>query len=1026
MEELKGMSAFEVFALEDRETARQNAAEGKEGSYEVTGRRKDATTSPMKLQVRNMQYRDTCVRVGAFQDITEKKLMEEELRKSQALYRQAERMGKLGYWEWDEINDRMISCSAQFARIYDMTVDEALAFFSSWESDLSVIHPDDRERFKKHFDESDEQRDGMDIEFRIVTRSGTVRHIHLLSEIVLDEQGEVIKSFGTEQDITERKRAEEETKSLAKFPSENPNPVLRIDPSGILLYANEAASAVFSEWKLMVGQATPEALQEVTQDATEHRVRRVDIPYGESIFSVTAAFLPEAKYVNVYANDISARKQAEAALAQRAEVMEALYKTSLEVNAQPDLMTLLQSIVQRATKLMRTQKGAGSLFLIRLHGRTLKVMISHNFEPPLALDELALGEGLAGRVAQYGEALLISDYARWEDRMPEAGWKGRALGLPLKRGKHVDGVLIMGDLDEPDAFDEAEVQLLSLFANQAAIAIENARLFEAEQKQRVLAEVLRETAETLSQSLELHEVLDQILASAQRIIPHDASDITLIGDDGRLVVVRHRGFEERGLADWISQWQFSVADTPTSKKMAQRDTPLIISDTRNHELWVDVPQMRWIRSFMAMPIRMRDEFVGNITLISSVPDHFLPEHGTPLQAFANQAAVAIGNARLFEELHTSEENVRITLDSIGDAVIATDTQGNITSMNPVAESLTGWTLAEAQGKALTEVFYTINANINEPAINPVEKVIESGEMVGLGNDTVLIARDGAKYQIAESAAPIKGRRGDIEGVVLVFRVLTQEYQMRAQSRQQQKLESIGTLAGGVAHEINNPINVIMNHGQLISDRLDPESPLQEFAEGIGQETERVAQIVRNLLAFARHEKQSHSPANIADIVNDTISLICTIIRRDQITLEVDVPADLPKFKCRSQQIQQVLMNLLTNARDALNERYPEYDPDKRIALTVRLCEKEGRRWLRTTVENHGAGIPDEIRERLFDPFFTTKDRTKGTGLGLSISHGIVQDHHGELSFESVRDQYTRFYLDLPVDNGWSLDEASEE
>lgn len=250
--------------------------------------------------------------------------------------------------------------------------------------------------------------------------------------------------------------------------------------------------------------------------------------------------------------------------------------------------------------------------------------------------------------------------------------------------------------------------------------------------------------------------------------------------------------------------------------------------------------------------------------------------------------------------------------------------------------------------------------------------------------------------------------------------------LEAHLRQQQKLEAIGTLASGIAHEINNPINGIMNFAQLIDDRLEPESPLREFAVEIGRETERVSAIVRNLLTFARQEKESHSPARIVDIVNDSISLVGTIIRRDQIALEVDMPDDLPKFKCRSQQIQQVVMNLLTNARDALNERYPEHDPDKIMKVTVRPLEKEDRPWVRVTVEDHGAGVPDEISDRIFDPFFTTKDRTKGTGLGLSISHGIVQDHHGELFFESEAGRCTRFHLDLPVDNDWSLDELSTD
>ena len=276
--------------------------------------------------------------------------------------------------------------------------------------------------------------------------------------------------------------------------------------------------------------------------------------------------------------------------------------------------------------------------------------------------------------------------------------------------------------------------------------------------------------------------------------------------------------------------------------------------------------------------------------------------------------------------------------------------------------------------------------------------------------------------------PHKNHIGEIIGLLglsvnITERVQAEEEkrQMEAHLRQQQKLESIGTLASGIAHEINNPITGVMNYAQLIGQRLEPEQEqLREYAGEIRHETERVAEIVRNLLAFAREEKKTHNPARMADILNDTLSLIRTIIKRDQITLEVNLPDDLPTIKCRSQQIQQVLMNLLTNARDALNQRYPKYDADKIVTVTVYPFEEDGRKWLRTTVEDHGVGIPAEIRERIFDPFYTSKDRALSTGLGLSISLGIIQDHHGKLTFESEEGKGTRFFLDLPVDNSWEI------
>lgn len=242
----------------------------------------------------------------------------------------------------------------------------------------------------------------------------------------------------------------------------------------------------------------------------------------------------------------------------------------------------------------------------------------------------------------------------------------------------------------------------------------------------------------------------------------------------------------------------------------------------------------------------------------------------------------------------------------------------------------------------------------------------------------------------------------------------------AQMRQQQKLEAIGTLAGGVAHEINNPINGIMNYAQLIQDEAGENEGISGYSQEILNETKRISEIVRNLLQFSRQEKQSHSYASVYDIVNQTMSLIKTVIKRDQITLDAQLDENIPDIKCRSQQIQQVLMNLLTNARDALNEKYAEYDEDKIIRVRCVPFFEAGRRWIRLTVEDHGTGIPASVQEKIFEPFFSTKPKELGTGLGLSISHGIVKDHHGKFEIETKEGKFSRFHVILPVDNGWKL------
>ena len=267
--------------------------------------------------------------------------------------------------------------------------------------------------------------------------------------------------------------------------------------------------------------------------------------------------------------------------------------------------------------------------------------------------------------------------------------------------------------------------------------------------------------------------------------------------------------------------------------------------------------------------------------------------------------------------------------------------------------------------------------------------------------------------------------GDQTFLQATVRDETERLSLEAQVRQSQKLESIGTLAGGVAHEINNPINGIMNYAQLIKDVLGAQNEtVAEYAGEIILETERIATLVKNLLQFARHDRQSHSPALVADIVEASSSLVRTVMRHDRITFAVEVPEDLPRIKCRSQQIQQVMMNLLTNARDALSEKYPGYDENKLIRVTAEQFSRNQREWIRVTVEDRGPGIPDNVRESIFDPFYTTKDRTLGTGLGLSISHGIVKDHGGELTVECEPGEWTKFHVDLPVDTGWEVGETA--
>ncbi|TGM01139.1 hybrid sensor histidine kinase/response regulator [Leptospira barantonii] len=237
--------------------------------------------------------------------------------------------------------------------------------------------------------------------------------------------------------------------------------------------------------------------------------------------------------------------------------------------------------------------------------------------------------------------------------------------------------------------------------------------------------------------------------------------------------------------------------------------------------------------------------------------------------------------------------------------------------------------------------------------------------------------------------------------------------LKSQLLQAQKLEAISLLATGVAHEINNPLTIMINYAQLILAQSKDDSILK-YASNILDEGERIGKITKDLLKLSRHEKLILSLVNFGEIIQKTVSLCEQLFKKDLIQIESDMPDSLPAIRCVPQQIQQVVLNLLNNARDALNQKYPKFDSNKIIQLSAKQFDKEGKIWIQMIVEDRGIGIPADEAKKIFSPFFTTKKVEKGTGLGLSVSTGIIKDHGGELYYESKENEYTRFFINLPV------------
>jgi PAS domain S-box-containing protein len=511
----------------------------------------------------------------------------------------------------------------------------------------------------------------------------------------------------------------------------------------------------------------------------------------------------------------------------------------------------------------------------------------------------------------------------------------------------------------------------------------------------------------------------------------------------------------------------------------------------------------------------------------------------------------ITERRIVEQaLRESEEDLRTTLDSIGDAVIATDTLGRVTRMNPVAEALTGWPFAEANGRELTEVFSVRNSQTHETVPNPVSMVIRSGEVVGLSNHSLLHSREGIDYQIADSAAPILNTNEEITGVVMVFRDVTDTYTMnaavqeserkfrsyfelglmgmaitslekgwvefndtlcemfgysRSEFRQMtweelthpddlgadvasfnkvlsgetdgysmekrffhrdgtivnaiisanavrkddgsvdyfvalvhdisdriraeeerenlisqlnhvQKMESVGRLAGGVAHDFNNMLEVIIGHSELAMQSTQSNPELAEHLDEIRKAAEHSANLTRQLLAFARKQTITPKIIDLNKSVEATTKMLKRLIGED-IQLSIHPGEDLWSVKIDPSQFDQILTNLSVNARDAI-------DGVGQITITSENVKVDGLKigadseitpgeYVQLTVRDNGRGMSPEIRGQLFEPFFTTKPQGEGTGLGLATLYGIVRQNDGFIDVVSELGQGSSFIIYMP-------------
>jgi PAS domain S-box-containing protein len=343
-----------------------------------------------------------------------------------------------------------------------------------------------------------------------------------------------------------------------------------------------------------------------------------------------------------------------------------------------------------------------------------------------------------------------------------------------------------------------------------------------------------------------------------------------------------------------------------------------------------------------------------------------------------------------QEIRAREEWFRITLTSIGDAVIATDQHGKVTFLNPVAEALTGISHANAKGRDIQEVFPIFNEITKEPVEDPVKKVMNLGLVVGLANHTVLRHTDGTLTPIEDSAAPIRDDREQLIGVVLVFHDATKERKAMEILRKTEKLAAAARLSATVAHEINNPLEAVVNLIYIAKAAPGAPPAVVEQLALAEDELDRVAHITRQTLGFYRESTQPEM-IDLPSLIQSVLKLYSNKFKVKDISLMLDF-GECPHVFGVPGELRQVVSNLISNAVDAVSN-------NGTIFIRTQSIEDGSGSGVRIVVEDDGTGVSEEQVDRIFEPFFTTKKEV-GTGLGLWITKEIVERHGGTILVRS--------------------------
>jgi two-component system NtrC family sensor kinase len=519
------------------------------------------------------------------------------------------------------------------------------------------------------------------------------------------------------------------------------------------------------------------------------------------------------------------------------------------------------------------------------------------------------------------------------------------------------------------------------------------RTAELEDAQRVLQRMWR-LGQQISLELNPNRVLERFVDAASDIAQADGAAIGLLGEDGMVRVPIARG----ALVDMAgtqipagasvmgqvirtgNRWSVDDAAAPADGK-----PPACRLTTRD------------TGSVAVLPISRRGERIGAVALVRRVVNPFADGTIERVNAMTDLLNVALENAELVETLRRAEWRFRTLFRSAPDAVFTVLQSGRIREANDAASEITGIDTLRMVGRRLSELMI-------ESDREPLDQALAATFGGNSARLEVTFQREAGQSAHLVSLAASLLPEAEPPGVLVVARDVTAEREMRGRLMESDRLAAVGELVAGVAHEVNNPLSSISAYAQLLLRDPRIDGVLREHVEVIRSETTRASHVVKDLLAFARRSEPRHEPVDLNLVVARTLRMRAFQLSSNRVTVHQSLEEDLPAVIGDARQLQQVCLNLITNATQAMAAAG---------AGTLGIVTRRRGDQVVLEVTDTGSGIPSEARARIFEPFFTTKGEGEGTGLGLSVSYGIVTAHQGKIEVAATSADGTTLRVTLP-------------